>query len=135
MRRHQFVANTLASRLDVVHVWQEEKSFEPMRYATDAGDEAVIARHFDARDASEADFFASHDRSGLPSTVLPPGGCNDPAQIAAMTAAAPGRRAGLRHRAPEAAAHWTGFQRRILNIHLGLSPVLPRRGHEFLAAR
>ena len=130
MRRHQFVANTLASRLDVVHVWQEQKSFEPMRYATGAGEEVVIARHFDARDASEADFFGSHERVTVPSTVLPPGGCNDPAQIAAMAAAAP----------DVVLVFGTGllksplidsFPRRILNIHLGLSPYYRGAGTNF----
>jgi len=52
MLRHQFVANAMAAKLDVVGVWQEEKSFEPLRYAANAADEAEIVRHFDARDAA-----------------------------------------------------------------------------------
>ena len=46
MLRHQFVANALAAKLDVICVWQEEKSFEPLRYAETPDDEAEIARHF-----------------------------------------------------------------------------------------
>ena len=44
-----------------------------------ADDEAVIARHFDARDASEDAFFAGARRAcAAPSRRVPPGGCNDP---------------------------------------------------------
>lgn len=130
MRRHQFVANTLALHLDVAHVWQERKSFDPLRYAADAVEAAVIRRHFEARDASEAAYFGAHDRVQAPATVLAPGGCNDPAQIEAMRAAAPDVvlvfGTGLL-KAPLIDA----FPRRILNIHLGLSPYYRGAGTNF----
>src|SRR5262245_63876138 len=84
MRRHQFVANTLASRLEVAAVFQEEKSFQPLRYAHSAEDEDVIQRHFAARDALEAEFFAGHDEVRAPSSRLPPGGCNERSSVDAM---------------------------------------------------
>ena len=130
MRRHQFVANALASRLDVAGVWQEKKSFEPLRYAADAGEEAVIQRHFAARDASEETFFAGHGRVQAPSRRLPPGGCNDAAEIDAM-----------RRTAPDVVLVFgtsllkppliDSFPRRILNIHLGLSPYYRGAGTNF----
>ena len=90
MRRHVFVAETLADRLDVVAVWQERKSFEPLRYAANADDEAVIARHFDARQQSEDAFFGAHDAvRRAPSVVVDPGGCNHPDAIEAMRAMPP----------------------------------------------
>jgi folate-dependent phosphoribosylglycinamide formyltransferase PurN len=114
----------------VAHVWQEQKSFEPLRYATDAAEEAVIARHFAARDASEQAFFAGADCVPAPSTCLPPGGCNDPAVLEAV-----------RRRAPDvvlvfgtgllAAPLIDAFPGRVLNIHLGLSPYYRGAGTNF----
>src|SRR5688572_15888430 len=89
MRRHQYGANTLAGRLAVVGVWQEEKSFEPMKYAASAEDETVIARHFTARAEAEDVYFADHDVVRAPARRLPPKGCNDPAEIEAMRRLAP----------------------------------------------
>ena len=130
MRRHQFVANSLSARMDVACVWQEKKSFEPMRYAASAADEEVIARHFAARDASEEAFFAAHTAVDAPSRPLPPGGCNDPAAIEAMRGLAPDVvlvfGTGLL-KAPLIEA----FSGRILNIHLGLSPYYRGAGTNF----
>jgi methionyl-tRNA formyltransferase len=130
MRRHQFVANTIAGRLDVVAVWQEQKSFEPMKYAESPEDAAIIARHFEARDASEEAFFADHDRVHAPSRILPPGGCNDAAELEAMRRAAPDVvlvfGTGMLKR-PLIDA----FPGRIINIHLGLSPYYRGAGTNF----
>jgi folate-dependent phosphoribosylglycinamide formyltransferase PurN len=130
MRRHQFVANYLGSRLDVLGVWQEEKSFQPLRFAENAADEAIIRRHFDARDASEEAFFADHGRVQAPARRLPPGGCNDPAEIEAMRQAAPDVvlvfGTGLL-KAPLIES----FPGRIVNIHLGLSPYYRGAGTNF----
>jgi folate-dependent phosphoribosylglycinamide formyltransferase PurN len=130
MRRHQFVANTLASRLDVAGVWQEEKSFQPLRYAGGPDDEAVIERHFAARDASEQEFFAGHDRVQAPARHLPPGGCNDATEVEAMKAAAPDVVLVFGTsllKAPIIDA----FPGRIINIHLGLSPYYRGAGTNF----
>ena len=130
MRRHQFVANALASRLPVVGVWQEAKSFEPMSYAESADDQDVIARHFAARDASEAAYFADHATVAAPSRQIPAGGINDPAVIAQMRDARP----------DVVLVFGTGLLRqplietfpgRILNIHLGLSPFYRGAGTNF----
>jgi methionyl-tRNA formyltransferase len=130
MRRHRFVANTLSEQLDVACVWQEEKSFDPLRYATDPGDEAVITRHFEARDVSEEAFFAGHDRVHAVTRVVSPGGCNVPAEIDAMRRLAPDAvlvfGTGLLKDALIAA-----FPGRILNIHLGLSPYYRGAGTNF----
>ena len=130
MRRHNFVANALASRLEVAGVWQEEKSFEPLRYARSAEEKTVIERHFAARDASEAEFFADHDRPPLRSFSLPPGGCNDPTAIHAMRRIAPDVvlvfGTGLLDRVLIDA-----FPGAILNIHLGLSPFYRGAGTNF----
>ena len=131
MRRHVFVAETLADRLDVVAVWQERKSFEPLRYAASADDEAVITRHFDARQQSEDAFFGAHDAvRRAPSVVVDPGGCNHPDAIEAMRAMAP----------EVVLVFGTGllkpalldqFPGRAVNIHLGLSPYYRGAGTNF----
>jgi hypothetical protein len=130
MRRHQFVANTLASRLDVAAVFQEEKAFQPMRYARSADDEAVIERHFAARDASEEEFFGDHDHVRATSFRLPPGGCNDSGSVDAMRRMKPDVvlvfGTGLLHQTLIDA-----FPGRILNIHLGLSPYYRGAGTNF----
>jgi folate-dependent phosphoribosylglycinamide formyltransferase PurN len=133
MRRHRFVANRLAERLDVVGVWQERKSFDPLTYAATPEDEAVIARHFAARDASEAAFFADHDAvraSRADVRMVAPGGCNDRAEIDAMRRAAPDVvcvfGTGLLKQALIDA-----FAGRVLNIHLGLSPYYRGAGTNF----
>jgi folate-dependent phosphoribosylglycinamide formyltransferase PurN len=130
MRRHNFVANTAASRLDVAGVWQEAKSFQPLRYATSSSDEAAIGQHFAARDASEAQYFADHDRVRAKAIAAAPGGCNEPEAIDAMRRAAP----------DVVLVFGTGllkqplidaFPGRILNIHLGLSPFYRGAGTNF----
>ena len=130
MRRHQFVANTLASRLEVAAVFQEEKAFQPLRYAHSADDEAVIERHFAARDASEGEFFADHGHVRPPSFRLPPGGCNDPSSVEAMRRMKPDVvlvfGTGLLHQTLIDA-----FPGRVLNIHLGLSPYYRGAGTNF----
>jgi methionyl-tRNA formyltransferase len=130
MRRHQFVANALASRLDVARVWQEEKSFQPLRYAISPGDEEIIRRHFAARDASEEAYFAAHGTVAAPARLVPPGGCNDPAEIDAMRALEPDvvlvfGTGLLKQRLIDT------FPGRILNIHLGLSPYYRGAGTNF----
>jgi folate-dependent phosphoribosylglycinamide formyltransferase PurN len=130
MRRHRFVANTLAARMDVSCVWQEEKAFQPLSYASAPEDEAVIAAHFAARDASEEAYFADHEQVEAPARRVPPGGCNDPAEIERMEAAD----------ADVVLVFGTGllkapiierFTGRILNIHLGLSPYYRGAGTNF----
>lgn len=133
MRRHQFVANRLAARLEVAGVWQEEKSFAPLRYAESADDERVIQRHFAARDASEEAFFAGDGGLRVGHAVVarvPPGGCNDPAELDR-----------LRRLAPDVVLVFgtsllkppiiEAFPGRILNIHLGLSPYYRGAGTNF----
>lgn len=131
MRRHQFVANTLAASLDVVGVWQEEKSFQPLSYAGSEEDAAIIERHFAARDASEHAYFADHDRV-LASNVrrVAPGGCNDPQEIDAMRRLRPNVVLvfGTGLLKPALLATFPGA---IINIHLGLSPFYRGAGTNF----
>ena len=133
-RRHVFVANAVSDGCDLVGVWQEEKSFRPERYATNAEDEVVIQRHFSNRDESEAAHFSSHDavRVGprVVHRVVSPGACNDPAEVALMAAARPDVvlvfGTGIL-REPLLSA----FDGRIINIHLGLSPYYRGAGTNF----
>jgi methionyl-tRNA formyltransferase len=130
MRRHAFVANVLADRMEVACVWQEEKAFEPNRYATSADDERIIAEHFAARDASEAEYFALHDRVRAPVRRVPPGGCNAPEEIDRM-----------RRLHPDVVLVFgTGllklplieaFPDAMINVHLGLSPYYRGAGTNF----
>jgi folate-dependent phosphoribosylglycinamide formyltransferase PurN len=130
MRRHCFVANTLAAQLDVAGVWQEEKSFQPMQYAGSADDAAVIRRHFAARDASEEAYFAAHEVVTAPARRLPPGGCNAPQEIALMREARPDVVCVFGTSLLEQTLI-DAFPGRILNIHLGLSPYYRGAGTNF----
>ena len=130
MRRHNFVANTLAGRMEVAGVWQEEKSFQPLRYAASDDDEAVIAAHFEARDTSEAAYFAADDAVRAPVHLVPPGGCNARDQIDAMR----------RLRPDVVLVFGTGLLQQplidacpgaMINIHLGLSPFYRGAGTNF----
>jgi folate-dependent phosphoribosylglycinamide formyltransferase PurN len=130
MRRHNFVANVAASMLDVAGVWREAKSFAPMSYAASPEDEVVIARHFAARDESEHHYFADHDDVRAAARTLAPGGCNDPAEIAAMRRLAPDvvlvfGTSLLKQPLIDA------FAGRIINMHLGLSPYYRGAGTNF----
>ena len=133
-RRHTFVANTLADQVDLVGVWQEQKSFRPERYAHDADDEAVIQRHFADRDRSEERYFASADKLTLDRAavhrVVSPGACSDPSEVTMMTASCPDVvlvfGTGIL-REPFLSA----FQGRVINLHLGLSPYYRGAGTNF----
>lgn len=132
--RHAWVASALAREMDLVGVWQEEKTFKPERYAGSDEDLRIIQAHFAARDEAEARDFGG---DGTP--VLAPGatltrvggnGCNDPGEIARMLALAPD--VGLVFgtgilKAPLIQA----FEGRLLNIHLGLSPYYKGAGTNF----
>lgn len=130
LTRHAYVANRLASRVSVAYVWREQKTFEPLKYAASDSDGAVIERHFAARDASEEAYFAAESSLGVPWRAVPPGGCNDPEEIARM-----------RDLDPDVVLVFgTGllkvplietFPGRILNIHLGLSPYYRGAGTNF----
>ena len=133
-RRHVYVANTLASGCDLVGVWQEEKTFRPERYAHDAADEAVIQRHFAARDESEARYFAADAavrlEPGAAVRTVRAGACSDPAEVAVMQAARP----------DVVLVFGTGilrepllstFEGRVINMHLGLSPYYRGAGTNF----
>jgi folate-dependent phosphoribosylglycinamide formyltransferase PurN len=133
-RRHQAVANYIATRCELAGVWQETKTFVPERYAVSADDHAVIQAHFDARDASEAAYFAADARLRVePGTVVRPvegSGCNDASEVAAMAALHP----------DVVFVFGTGILReqlistfagRIINIHLGLSPYYRGAGTNF----
>ena len=133
-RRHIHVANAVSAGCELVGVWQEEKTFRPERYAQDAGDEQIIARHFAERDESEARYFAGDSvvrpRCGMTHRVVKGAGCNDPAEVALMAAARP----------DVVLVFGTGilrepllsvFEGRIINLHLGLSPYYRGAGTNF----
>jgi phosphoribosylglycinamide formyltransferase 1 len=130
MRRHQFVAATAASRMEVAGVWQEEKSFQPLAYAESDHDAAVIQRHFAARDASEDEYFAGRDALEVPVRRVAPGGCNEPREIDEMRACRPDVvlvfGTGLLK-----PALIQSFDGHIINIHLGLSPYYRGAGTNF----
>ena len=130
MRRHQYVANTVASHMEVAGVWQEEKSFEPMRYAGSPAEEATIARHFEARDASEHEYFEGHAQVRARTRRVPPGACNDAAEIEAMRALSPDVVLVFGTGLLKAPLVDT-FPGRIINIHLGLSPYYRGAGTNF----
>jgi methionyl-tRNA formyltransferase len=133
-RRHQAVANYAATRCDLVGVWQETKTFVPERHAASAEDHAVIQAHFDARDASEALYFAGAKTlklsRGAVARTVEGNGCNDSREVAAMAALRPDVvlvfGTGIL-REPLVSA----FAGRIINIHLGLSPYYRGAGTNF----
>jgi methionyl-tRNA formyltransferase len=117
------MANTLAAGCDLVGVWEEEKSFHPERYARNDIEERVITDHFVSRDESEARYFPDHAALSPSLNVrrVAAGACNDPGEIEQMAAL----------KADVVLVFGTGmlrervlntFARRIINIHLGLSP-------------
>jgi folate-dependent phosphoribosylglycinamide formyltransferase PurN len=133
-RRHMFVVNTVAEGSDLAGVWQEEKTFRPESYATDAADEEVIERHFAARNDSEAQYFASDAvlrlKPGVMHRQVAAGGCSAPSEVALMAAARPDVvlvfGTGIL-REPLLSAFGGG----IINIHLGLSPYYRGAGTNF----
>lgn len=131
--RHQFVVNHLARCLSVAGVWQEVKSFEPLKHTATDEDARVVQAHFEARDASEAYWFGAHaalDVGDAPVARVPPGGCSTPLEVAVMRALEPDVvlvfGTGIL-RAPFIEA----FAGRIINLHLGLSPYYRGAGTNF----
>lgn len=132
--RHQFFVNYLAAHLEIVGVWQEEKSFQPQRYAQNDDEHRIIAEHFDARDTSEHHYF--HDHAAL---RLPPGATHR--QVAAGTINDPTEIQQMASLASEIVLVFgTGLLREpliealhqpIINLHLGLSPYYRGSGTNF----
>ena len=133
-RRHQAVANYVATRCELAGVWQETKTFLPERYAASPDDHVVIQEHFDARDASEAQYFAADAALRIDGDTVvrrvEGNGCNDAAEVRAMAALRP----------DVVLVFGTGILRetllsafagRIINIHLGLSPYYRGAGTNF----
>ena len=132
--RHQHIANKIAEGLDVVGIWQEEKSFRPDRYAESEEEELIIARHFADRDTSEREFFAADAQPRLGERGMlrrvTPGGVNDGAEVGLM-----------RNLAPDVLVVFgtsmlreeilTRFQGKIIGLHLGLSPYYRGSGTNF----
>lgn len=132
--RHQYVVNQLATFIDVIGVWQEEKSFVPERYAGSDDDLAIITAHFAARDRSETAWFGAHDtlrletgathRRGPSDFINSPGALDDMARLSPDVVLVFGT--GLL-RAPIVEQ----FSGRIINLHLGLSPYYRGAGTNF----
>ncbi len=132
--RHHYVVNYVAEQLEVVGVLQEEKSFRPERYAANTDDLAVIAKHFEDRDKSEAECFADHRtlalELGAQLRAGSPGIVNDPNELEEMSALSPDVvlvfGAGLL-----GGSIIERFLGRIINLHLGLSPYYRGAGTNF----
>lgn len=131
--RHVWVASDLARRLDLVGVWQEEKTFVPQRYAVTDDDARVIAEHFAARDDAERRDFGTGAPNLAPGSVrrvVPSNACSAREEVDAMLALRPdvGLVFGtgiLKGAVLEA------FRGRLINIHLGLSPYYRGAGTNF----
>ena len=132
--RHRFLVHALASRLDVVGVWQETKRFAPLELPGSDEDRASIASHFHARDLSEREYFGEHDTLRLsPAAIrreVGPGGCNEPGEVAAMRSLAPDVVLvfGTEILRDEVIASFRG---NLINLHLGLSPYYRGSGTNF----
>ena len=78
---------------DVVGVWQEAKSFQPLRYARGPEEEVVIADHFAARDTAETAFFSEHAHPrparGAVYRRIAAGAINDETEVTRMEACRP----------------------------------------------
>lgn len=62
--RHKYFVNRVAKRLTVVTVVSEEKSFTPLQYANGKSDENIINNHFYLRDKEERkDFYDEFDEN------------------------------------------------------------------------
>jgi methionyl-tRNA formyltransferase len=132
--RHTFVVHAVASRLDVVGVWQEAKRFAPLELPGSPEDRDAIASHFLGRDASEREYFGAHDSLRLSPAVIRrvvgPGGCNEPSEVTAMRALAPDVVLvfGTEILRDEVIASFRG---NLINLHLGLSPYYRGSGTNF----
>lgn len=133
-RRHQHVANYLAARCVLRGVWQEAKTFQPEQYAQSPEEDAIIRRHFDARDASEAQYFESDGtvrlERGAVHRQVAANRCNDAAEIETMRKLDPDVvlvfGTGILRK-----ALLDAFDGRLINIHLGLSPYYRGAGTNF----
>ncbi|MEQ1731275.1 MAG: formyltransferase family protein, partial [Vicinamibacterales bacterium] len=111
----------------------EEKSFAPLSHAGTPDEAAVIQAHFDARDASEAEWFAGHAALAVGQARtrrVAPGACSAATEVEQMLACG----------ADMMLVFGTGilkepllsaFAGRIINLHLGLSPYYRGAGTNF----
>ncbi len=132
--RHQFVANFLSERADLVGLWQEKKSFQPQALVRSEEDRKVIEGHFEARERSEDHYFRKEREvrlaRGTVHRLLAAGEINEQAEVSKMADLKPDVvlvfGTGLLKDATLQA-----FGGRILNLHLGLSPYYRGSGTNF----
>ena len=132
--RHQYIASYVATQTNLLGVWREEKSFDPLSYASNEEESQVIRDHFLSRDQSEEKYFGAYAEKSLPGNIpvydVCSGTLNSEKYLAAMKACTP----------DVVLVCGTGILREelinlfpghIINIHLGLSPYYRGAGTNF----
>ena len=120
-RRHRYVANRLAERIDLEAIVVEEQSLGTAQNLA-SEDQRLIDAHFAMRDAAEARYFGpvapwplAHDRI----LAVPRGSVND---ASGWVSRFPARVLLLYGTSKVGGELLTSFEGRVVNMHLGLSP-------------
>ena len=135
-QRHRFFANHLARSLPVRVVVAEARSASPRDVGQGEEDDLILNQYFDERDQAEREILAGGERFDLRPGVtlldIQPGKVNDPNLVDQL----------LAHQVDTLAVFGTSllkepllstFPRRIVNIHLGVSPYYRGSGTNFWA--
>ena len=128
--RHKYFANQIAKSLDVVAVVSEEKSFIPLNYAREKSDLNLISKHFQTRSEQEKKDFDNSFNKNLDVLSIEKNSINSSEvfdylrskKIDYIFVYGPGIIGKETINA---------YPRRIINMHLGLSPYYRGSGTNF----
>lgn len=132
--RHLYFAGELDRAIPLTALWVEPKSYRPEQAHQDAEGEAVLRRWFQGRDEAERSFFsaeslAARERLGSRTRLVPPGELNSETNVRLMEATAPDAVAVFGSSLLREPLIRAG--RRVINMHLGLSPYYRGAGTNF----
>lgn len=131
--RHKYFANSLTKVFDVIHIYAEEKIFNPKQCWTNTKEKNLLNEYFSARDKSEEKYFCSHSSFHVPRENvdwLSAGKINDDKIVENIIKKEPKflvvfGTSIIREKLIKAFCH------RVINMHLGLSPYYRGSGTNF----
>jgi methionyl-tRNA formyltransferase len=130
-QRHKYVVKTLSEKFDIIKVFYEQKANVHEKFETTPEEKKIIQKHFELRRASESKYFSGiEENPSINSEYVETGKVNNEKTIEEIVALAPDYII-LYGSSIIKAPLLKVFERKVINIHLGLSPYYRGSGTNF----